>query len=71
MTAKMCTPCERQFAEYLRERGKTLKAQTIVPTRSRTKDEKVTCIVCGRKHFGGEFDFDGRLHKGFRRTVKK
>lgn len=69
MKAKMCTPCEKRFADYLQTHGKTLKAQTIAPT-PRKKDEKVTCIVCGRKRFGGEYDFDGRLLKGFRRTVK-
>lgn len=70
MKAKMCTPCEKRFENYLETHGKTLRARTIVPAQSRKKDEKVTCVVCGRKRFGGEYEFDGRLLKGFRRTVK-
>ena len=52
MKAKMCTPCEKRFEDYLQTHGKTLRARTIAPVQSRKKDEKVTCIICGRKRFG-------------------
>lgn len=70
MKAKMCTPCEKRFEDYLQTHGKTLRARTIVPAQSRKKDKKVTCIICGRKRFGGEYDFDGRRILLIRRTVK-
>ena len=70
MKANLCTPCREQLAKFVTVRGITLKAKTVAPVGAREKDQKITCLACGRRKFGGTYEFDGRLYRSFHRKRK-
>ena len=70
MKANLCTPCKEALCEFLEKHGHNLQQKTLIAADAREKDQKVTCLACGRKRFGGSYEFDGRLFRSFKRKHK-
>ena len=70
MKANLCTLCREALCEFLEQRGHNLQQKTLIAADAREKDQKVTCLACGRKRFGGSYEFDGRLFRSFKKKHK-